>query len=109
MGAPCPGNGFAHYLLSSVKRFGDFKANENLSTKIIQHSSELFDLTFLERGIPTVGFSLNGKDKRDKKYISMIKDYPLIFYDLEGIVDYFGDIIIKKCHEEFELSEIFEK
>lgn len=101
--------GFGHSskpILSCVKRVGDFKVTDELSIKIFQHSSNLFDLDFSNHGKTYFEFSLNEKNDPSKKYITLIKESPLIFYDLDGIKNCFGDLVIKNDEGSFELEEL---
>jgi len=94
-GSPGLGN-LSKPVLGVVKRIGTFNLSEDFSIKIFQHGLDSFDIYFLKVGSFKLGFSINEGDIRDRKYLSLIKNFPLIFYDSEGIKEYFGDILIKE-------------
>jgi len=82
-------------VLGVVKRTGVFDLNGNFSTKVFQHSLDSFEIYFSVDGINELGFLINNKDKRNEKYLLLIRKYPFVFYDKEGIKDSFGDIFIR--------------
>jgi len=96
-------------LLGIVKRIGKFELNENFYTKVIQHNSKLLDVTFFVKDVPKINFSINENDKKSKQFFYLVRDSPLVFYDKEGIRDFFGEMIIKNSEKEKIKIETFLK
>ena len=96
-------------ILAVVKRVGTFEINESLSIKVFQHAPSLFHLDFLNGGKTSFSLSINEKQDPYKKYLNIIKECPLIFYDLDGLKETFEEVKFKSANKNVGFSLKFEK
>ncbi len=105
------GSSIEKILLNSVKRIAFFKHLNNVEFKVSQHSRNLFEVEILKKEELIFSFTLNDKTDLSGEYRKIIKRYPLIFYDEEGMKEYLGKIDVsyrKNSHKKFKFRELLD-